>query len=189
MTELQNNPATEQKDPAQIDYERGLKLLDGSNIAEAAVEFHNALMGFEEAGNEKGIANATDKLGDVCLAKEDYEGAITHFGKTYALCEKEDDEFSMMSIQRKIAEARKGLKQYEQVIEIYLGLIDTYFHYNSPSGAVDILDKLSDVYVSIGDKEKAVDALKTAASIHKNFKHESYARKFMERAEALNSGQ
>ena len=67
------------KDPAKADYKAGRDFLKQGEYAQAAVSFHNALKGFEEQGDEQGIANASDRLGDVCLAKEEYTKAMEPF--------------------------------------------------------------------------------------------------------------
>ena len=50
--------------------------------------------GFEEQGDEQGVANASDRLGDACLARDEYAMAIANFQRACAICEKEDDSFS-----------------------------------------------------------------------------------------------
>ena len=47
--------------------------------------------GFEEQGDEQGVANASDRLGDACLARDEYAMAIANFQRACAICEKEDD--------------------------------------------------------------------------------------------------
>ena len=54
-----------QKTQAQQDYEKGQELLQKREMPQAAAAFHNALVGFEQDGDENGVANASDKLGDI----------------------------------------------------------------------------------------------------------------------------
>jgi len=56
----------EAKDPAQADYDQGKQILQAGDEALAASCFHNALVGFEQNGDDKGVANASDQLGDIC---------------------------------------------------------------------------------------------------------------------------
>ncbi len=53
--------------------------------------------------------------------------------------------------------------------------------------ATSTLEKMADIYIAKGEKLKAADAYRTISSIHKNFKHENIATKFIEKAEALES--
>ena len=69
----------EEKDPAQVDYDQGKDLLQAGDEALAASCFHNALIGYEQDNNEKGIANASDQLGDICAARDEHEKAIEHY--------------------------------------------------------------------------------------------------------------
>ena len=66
-------------DPAKADYKAGREFLAKGEYAQAAMALHNALHGFEEQGDEQGVANAADRLGDVCLAREEYRLALDHF--------------------------------------------------------------------------------------------------------------
>ncbi len=61
-----NQEPQEIEDPAQTDYNKGKELRQAGDDAQAASCFHNALIGFEQNGDEKGVANASDQLGDIC---------------------------------------------------------------------------------------------------------------------------
>ncbi len=65
------------------------------------MSLHNALVGYEQQEKEEGIANANDKLGDVCLAQQQYEKALTYFEKAYAICKKHDDLMSILALRKK----------------------------------------------------------------------------------------
>ena len=65
-------------DPAKKDYLEGRQLYGKGEYAQAALAFHNALRGFEEKGDDQGIANAADRLGDACLARDEYAMAIAN---------------------------------------------------------------------------------------------------------------
>ena len=56
-------------DPVQQEYEEGKKYLENQQHGQAAVALHNALIGFEEKDDENGIANASNQLGHLCLAR------------------------------------------------------------------------------------------------------------------------
>ena len=83
----------EEKTQAQQDYEAGQEFLKDEDIAQAANAFHNALIGFEQEENEHGIANASDKLGDICSERGETEKALEHFDRAYTLCTKNFDRF------------------------------------------------------------------------------------------------
>ena len=187
--ELKENPAEiEEKDPAQADYDKGKELLESGDQAMAAALFHNAFVGFEESGNEAGMANAADKLGDVCMARRDFEKALLHFQKSFEICAKLDDPFSLLSLRKKMAVANRSLCKYEKAVSIYMDILDLYSAHNNPEGAVSILEELSTTYLEYDDRPRAADALRTAASIHANFKHARIAAKLREKAQQIEEG-
>lgn len=191
-----NNPAilplADQKkkeepvDPAQADYKAGLQFLDQDDThGQAANAFHNALIGFEQSNNEEGMAKANDKLGDICLARDEFDKAISHYQNAYDICKRHDDLFSGMALRKKFAGCYRGLRQFDEAITIYLDLLETYEKINNPASAVDTFVILGDVYLEKGDPAQAVDAYKTAASIHANFKHSRQAQELLDKAKAI----
>ena len=173
------------KEITQADYISGKQFLVNKDYAQAANAFHNALISFEQSGNNEGIANANDKLGDACLARDDFAKALAHFEKSMEICVKLDDPMSIRSLTKKIALCNRGLKDYDAALEIYLDLLDEYMKQTNPQSSVETLQKLAEIYQEKGDIAKAVDSYKTAASIHTNFGHKNYAKKLMDKAEAL----
>ena len=75
--------AGEDLDPARKDYLEGRKLHSQGEYTQAALAFHNALRGFEEQGDEQGVANAADRLGDACFARGEYAMAIANFRRAF----------------------------------------------------------------------------------------------------------
>ena len=183
-----NQDSQEAKDPAQADYDQGKELCQAGDEALAASCFHNALVGFEQGNNEKGIANASDQLGDICAAREEHEKAIVHYQRAYDICDKKNDRFSLIALQKKMAISKRALKQYDDAIKIYLNVIDIYSGYNNPAGTVAIMEELAKLYLEIGEKQKSADTYRTIASIHKNFKHNLQAKEFMDKATKVEQG-
>ena len=73
-------PMSEEKkdrddDLVRASYEEGKRFLESRNYAQAAVSLHNALLGYEERGDEAGVANASNQLGHVCLARQEFAAA------------------------------------------------------------------------------------------------------------------
>ena len=183
-----NQDPQEAKDPAQVDYDQGKELRQAGDEALAASCFHNALVGFEQENNEKGIANASDQLGDICAAREEHEKAIVHYQRAYDICDKENDRFSLVALLKKMGISRKALKQYDETVKIYLNVIDIYSGYNNPSGTVATMEELAELYLEIGERQKSADTYRTIASIHKNFKHNLLAKEFIEKATQVEQG-
>ncbi len=183
-----NQDPQEAKDPAQVDYDQGKELRQAGDEALAASCFHNALVGFEQDNNEKGIANASDQLGDICAAREEHEKAIIHYQRAYDICDKENDRFSLVSLLKKMVISRKTLKQYDEAIKTYLNVIDIYSGYNNPAGSVATMEELAELYLEIGERQKSADTYRTIASIHKNFKHNLQAQEFIEKATQTEQG-
>ncbi|MBU0675488.1 MAG: soluble NSF attachment family protein [Proteobacteria bacterium] len=170
------------KSQAQIDYESGQKFLTNNDLSQATVAFHNALKQFEEEKNENGIANANDKLGDICVSRKEYDRAQKFYAKTYEICKKHEDEFSLFSIEKKLAALMFATDAFEEAIKSYLKILDHYTLMRNPQGSVETLITLAQIYEKKGAGDKAAEAYTMAASIHKNFKHEKEHDTLMELA-------
>ncbi len=187
MTE-QHTQEKKEKSQAQLDYEAGQEFLKNLEPAQAANAFHNALIAFELEGNEIGVANAADKLGDICAARGDVATAMSHYDRTYAICQKHSDRFSLFSIEKKKAKLMYDAKDYEQAIRLYSEVLDEYGALRNPQGSVDTLEILAEIYLAKGDTTRAADAYRTVAAIHKSFKHSRHAEKFLEKAAEIEKG-
>jgi len=177
-----NEGPREAEDPARADYNKGKELRAAGDEAQAASFFHNALVGFEQNGDDQGVANASDQLGDICAARQNHEKAIAHYQRAYTICDKENDMFSLIALQKKMGAAQRALKQYDKAVNIYLNVIDIYAGYNNPSGTVNVMEELAKLYLEMGERQKSADTYRTIASIHKNFKHNRQAQEFMDKA-------
>jgi tetratricopeptide (TPR) repeat protein len=92
---------------------------------------------------------------------------------------------SLLAVSKQCVIAYMGLKEYDSAIETSLEMLDWYQDNRDPQGAVTTLELMADIYEKAGSYGKAADACRTAASIHKNFKHETLAGKLIEKAEEL----
>ena len=180
--EMVSQEPQETEDPAQADYNKGKDLLSAGDEAQAASYFHNALIAFDQADNEQGIARASDQLGDLCTLREEHEKAVAHYQRAYEICKKEKDMFSLIALLKKMATSNKALKQLDEVVRNYLNIIDIYGGYNNPAGTVAAMEELADLYLEMGERQKSADTYRTIGSIHKNFSHNHQARKFMDKA-------
>ena len=182
-----SNEQTEQenKSPSRLEYEYGMDQYKDSNYANAANSFHNALLGFEQEGDENGVANASSMLGDICTSRGDTQMAMEHYDRAYKICEKHSDRFSLFDIEKKRAKLMHDSGRYDKAIELYLGVLDEYSALNNPQGSVETLETIAEVYIKKGDNEKAADSYKMAASIHQSFKHSLHAQKLLDKAEEL----
>lgn len=189
MNELNNAPQEPAvKSQAQLDLEEGIRFFKAEDIAQAANAFHNALRGFEEEKNDKGIANASDKLGDVCFERGDFAQALNHFNRAFAIAAAPGDELSMTYMKRKLARTHCGLRQYSEAMAIYADLLDAYRDFNNPGGTVQVFEEMAEMYLAMGDRAKAADAYRTAANIHQNFKHSRHAETLLQKAKAAEEG-
>ena len=181
----ENGDAQPSKSQSQLDYEEGRGYVERGEAALAAVSLHNAMRGFEEENNREGIANAANQLGHACLMRKEYDKAILHYKKAWQICEELGDYLSLPSVAKQLAEAHKGLGEYRQALDLCLELLDTYQRNNDPQNSVDVLERMEEIYIGSGDKLRAADAYKTAASIQANFNHNSIAESFREKAAKL----
>ena len=172
-------------DPVQEDYQEGKRYLENKSYGQAAVALHNALVGFEENDDLSGIANACNQLGHLCLAKEEFDNAIQHYDRAQQIVEEMGDLASVAAVKAKKVEAYSAIKDYHQAIALNLDLLDIYHDNRNPQGSVRVLESMADIYQAMGELQKAADAYRTIASIHKNFKHSSIAASYVEKAEEL----
>lgn len=180
--------AGEEKDPVKAEYLEGKGLLERNETGLAAVALHNALIGYEERNDENGIANASNQLGNVCIQRKEYEKAISHFERAEQICEELGDPLSLLALSRQFVIAYTESGMYKEAISRCLQILDLYHANNNPKGAVEILEKMAEIYIKSGENGKAADSLRTIASIHKNFKHDKIAESFLERAVELEKG-
>jgi len=179
---------TTAKDPVKNDYEEGKRFLDNGNLAQAAVAFHNALLGFEERGDKTGVANASNQLGHVCLAKGDFVGAENHYRRAQALCEEFGDPMSLFTLSKRFIDVYRGQKEYDRAVAACLDVLDIYRNNNDPRGTVELLENMAAIYVEAGKTDKAADTYRTIAKIHRNYKHQTMADAFEQKAEELEAG-
>jgi len=172
-------------DPAQAQFEEGKGLLRKDELAPAALAFHNALLAFEEKGDQNGIANASNQLGHVCLRRLEYENALKHYQRAWEICEKQDDPMSLNALSGQLVQVYRGLKRFSEAVQLCLDMLDSYHRGNNPQGVVETLEKLAEVYLEAGEKAKAADGYRTIASIHARYKHKNIADRFMKKAQAL----
>lgn len=175
--------AESEKSRAQLDYEQGKTFMGTGDHTLAAAAFHNALVEFEETGDENGMANACTQLGDICVGRQEYQRALGHYQKAFAICTNKDDQASVTFLKKKMAAARRSLGQYDEAVTLYVDLLDMYGGLNNPQGAVETLEELAGVYQEKGEGRKAADAFRTAADIHANFKHSRHAAALLKKAE------
>jgi tetratricopeptide (TPR) repeat protein len=179
----------DQKSQAQQDYDKGVEFIKEKDIAQAAASFHNALVGFEQDANENGMANAADKLGDICLEKKEFAKAMTYFDRAYAICQGHNDRFSLFSLERKKARVYDESGDYPKAIDAYIEVIDEYNALRDPQGAVAALETLAEIYLEAENKAKAADCYRTIASIHKHYKHRNISASYMDKAAEIERNQ
>jgi hypothetical protein len=181
----ENNGVHEEESQARKDYREGRKLHGEGEYVQAAVAFHNALRGFEEQGDQAGVANASDRLGDACLAREEYAMAIANYQRAHAICEKEDDSFSVLALHKKMSAAYRKLGDQGKALELLYDILEHYRLTNNPKGAVEVLIIIGETYLEQGERLKAASAYRSVASIHDRFKHARLAEEFARRAAEL----
>lgn len=172
-------------DPAKEEFDRGCQFMENNDLSQAANAFHNALLDYKERRDDKGIANASDKLADICLEKGDHAKALPHLERAMAICEPANDDFSITALRKKFARAYDGMGEYSKALEMNLVLLETYKAFGDPGSAVRTLDFMAKSYLAMNDKEKAADALRTAADIHLSFKHTRHAAELEARAQEI----
>ena len=172
-------------DPAKKDYMEGRKFFQDGDYAQAALAFHNALRGFEEKGDQIGVANSADRLGDACLARCEYAMALANYQLAHSICEKEDDSFSLLALNKKMAAAYRKLGDNDKALELLYDILEHYRLTANPKGAVEVLALIAETYNEQGNTIGAADAYRSISRIHKGFKHSRLAEEFAKRAAEL----
>jgi len=173
---------------APSEYEAGKKALAAGDYGQAALSLHNALLTAEEKNDQPGIANASNQLGLLCLAKKDYTAANQHFERALAICEAAGDWASIAAVRRSLIESLTDGELFSQAAAQCFDLLDLHTANNDPQGGVAALEMLAGVYIAAGATAKAADTLRTVASIHRNYRHQDMADEFLRRADALEQG-
>jgi tetratricopeptide (TPR) repeat protein len=174
----------QEQDPVRAEYERGQELLKNGDLAQAANAFHNALVGFEQKGDANGVANAADKLGDVCRLRQDFAAARDHYQRAFKICEAAKDLFSIMPLKLKLAKVHRELKELDTAVALYMDLLDIFSDFKNPRRSVEILEALAEIHLEKGERDKAADAYRTAGAIHASFKHPRLAEQLLAKAVA-----
>jgi tetratricopeptide (TPR) repeat protein len=182
---MQDGQNTKTADPVQADYEKGKEYLQKQELSQAAVAFHNALVGFQQREDQQGIANASNQMGHVCLAKREYDQALGHYNRAWEICEKLHDPMSLLSLSNQLVLVHRGRGQFKNAISICLDLLEKYHDNNDPRGTVAVLEQMAEIYIEAGEQAKAADTYRTIASIHANFKHKNIAQGYLQKAQDL----
>lgn len=182
-------PAEPEPGSPEADLKSGKEHLSQGDLTMAAHAFHNALIGFEQANKDEGVANAANNLGDICVQRKDFASAINHYERAFAICERLSDPSSLLYLRKKLAKSHHDLKQFEEAIKAYNTLLDIYVSRNNPEGSVETLLMLAEVYLDKGKRQASADSLRTAASIHANFKHTKQAEELLARAKTIEAGE
>jgi tetratricopeptide (TPR) repeat protein len=182
---LAESGATAPTDPVLKDYEEGKKALENGEFGAAALALHNALVGYSEKNNSAGIANASNQLGHLCLARKEYDAAKSHYLRALEICDQANDRMSVLAVNRKLVEVYLGLENTQAALNVCLDILDIYHDNRDPQGTVAILEEMATIYLATGEKEKAADAFRTISSLHKNFGHVATAEKYLEKAKQL----
>ncbi len=177
--------AEQEENQARQDYREARRLMDQGEYVQAAMAFHNALRGFEEQGDRIGVANASDRLGDACLARGEYAMAMANFERAYTICVAEEDSFSQLALNKKMALCCRRLGQQARALSILDDMLEHYRLTRNPKGAVETLEHMAEVYVEQGEKDKAADSYRSAAAIHTHFRHARRAEELERRAAQL----
>jgi tetratricopeptide (TPR) repeat protein len=179
----------EDDNPARKDYLAGRKFFADGEYAQAASAFHNALRGFEEQGYQAGVANASDRLGDACVARDEYAMALANYRRASTICEQEVDSFSVLALNKKMAACYRKLGDLEGALELLYDMLEHYRLTSNPKGAVEILILIAETYKEQAEHVKAAAAYRSVASIHARFKHSRLAEEFNQHAAALEQEQ
>ena len=172
-------------DPVQAEYEDGVGFIANKEYGQAALSLHNALVGYEKRNHQDGIANTSNQLGILCMKKGELEKAREHFQKAWDICKRFDDSMSLLALSEQFVIIHREAKEYKEAIGFCLDMLETHHRHNNPDGTVQVMESMAGIYEDQGEKAKAADAYRSIASIHSNYNHKNFAKRFEEKAAAL----
>lgn len=175
----------ENKTEAEKDYDEGVKHIQDKEDALAVNSFHNAMLGFEEEGNKHGVAQAADKLGDICAKRQEWDKAIDYYDQAYKICTDDFDRFSLFHLEKKKAQVTRDAGRTKDALAMYIDILDEYSGLNDPQGSVKTLETIAELYLELDNKEDAADSYRVIASIHEGFGHKRHAQQYLTKADTL----
>jgi tetratricopeptide (TPR) repeat protein len=164
------------------DYNEGLDFLKNNEHAMAANAFHNALKGWEEEKNLHGVANASDKLGDICAVRDDFDKALVHYDRAYQICTDDFDRYSLFALEKKKADIFVKMERYKEALDLYWEIFDEYSGNRDPSGVIETLEIMAKIFIKTGDNAKTGECYQMIAKTHRNFKHPDEAAEYEAKA-------
>lgn len=186
---IKQQPKEEKKkrssDPVQAEYDDGVEFLQNKEYSQAVLSFQNALIGYEKKQHQDGIANVCNQLGNVCMEKGEFEKAKEQYQRAWDICERFNDTMSLLSLSKQFIVIHREAGEFDKAIKLCLDMIDAHHGHNNPEGVVQGMEDMADIYLQQGDKKKAADVYRSVATMHSNFKHKNFARRFNEKADAL----
>jgi tetratricopeptide (TPR) repeat protein len=117
-----------------------------------------ALETFEKIGDVRGAAIVLNKIGNNYRSEKDFKSAIAHYQRATTIYSSLNQQSEEAKLNTKIGLCHSQLKDYTPA-KSYFDNAKSYFEKNLLSGHCDIGDKiaLAEVYLSIGDYNKAFD--------------------------------
>jgi Tfp pilus assembly protein PilF len=172
-------------DPVQAEYDDGVGFIANKEYGQAALSLHNALVGYEKKNHQDGIANASNQLGILCMKKNEHDKAREHFQRAWDICKRFDDSMSLLALSEQFVIIHREAKEYKEAIAFCLDMLDTHHRHSNPEGTVNVMECMAGIYEDQGEKAKAADAYRSIASIHFNYDHKNFAKRFEAKAAAL----
>ncbi|MEN8200084.1 MAG: hypothetical protein ABFR63_08430, partial [Thermodesulfobacteriota bacterium] len=107
------------------------------------------------------------------------------YQRAWDICERFNDPMSLLALSKQFVLIHREAGEYAKAIDLCLDMIDTHHGNNDPAGTVEAMETMAEIYQEQGEKKKAADVYRSIASIHANFKHQNFAKRFEEKAAAL----
>ena len=128
-----------------------------------------ALKNIEKTGNRKQLAETYQEVGEFYQEQEVAGKALEYLTKSNEIYE-ELGQTVHPKLLSDIASAHLQLKNYDQSLAYYTGVLDIYNAQNDTEGKIETLRNLTDLYKIKGDYQKALEYNKQGLEIHKSKK-------------------
>lgn len=136
---------------------------------EKAREFYlQALVIYQDIGDESGIADSHKNIGDAYWELEKYSDAIKHYSQAVSYFEKENNQLRIANTKINIGTSYYLMGSYQQAVDFFIACRTIYLKLNNLEGLANTADYLGRIYTAQGDDDIALSYYIEALKIYED---------------------
>ena len=113
---------------------------------------------YQKYNNERGLANISERLGDVLRNKNDFAAALTNYSKSMEICQRQEDQIGIANMNVKVGLTFLGKGDSENALDHLEKALTFYDSVDVPDKQAFVLAAIGQILLS-GDSEKALKFL------------------------------